>query len=356
MIRSRLACMAWILAAGVASGGRSESVVSRPYEGVTVVRETVVNARQAPVTLHVAQIDLTAPGISFSVTEHAGTRETRRQTTVDFVRQEGAVLGINTAFFNPVVPAERVAREPEVFLAGMVVSRGQLVSAFDPQPADELGTLQSYAIVPYAPALNIDVDNRVSVVHHDPAVADRTKTREKVALWNAVSGSAQIITDGRVTIPTYRDEAHPDGQLTPRPGNPPYDNRHSWYDVSNARTAIGYTRDGRTLVLLVAQRAGENGGLTVAEVARVLRDDYGCYQALNLDGGGSTAMALRDPATGEVRLLNVSSDAAAPGGRAQGANLAVFARVRGESGVWVLWALAAGALVVAMAGRDKAKR
>ena len=29
--------------------------------------------------------------------------------------------------------------------------------------------------------------------------------RERRTIWNAVAGSAQIVTSGRVTVPTYRD-------------------------------------------------------------------------------------------------------------------------------------------------------
>lgn len=63
--------------------------------------------------------------------------------------------------------------------------------------------------------------------------------------------------------------------------------------------------------------------MTVTEVANLLIQDYGVYNALNLDGGGSTSMAMQDPATGLGRFVNVSSDN--PNGRLEGSNLAVFA-------------------------------
>jgi exopolysaccharide biosynthesis protein len=52
-------------------------------------------------------------------------------------------------------------------------------------------------------------------------------------------------------------------------------------------------------------------------VADVLIQDYGVGQALNLDGGGSTTLAI------DGRIVNVSSDN--PGGRKVGSSLAVFA-------------------------------
>ena len=57
--------------------------------------------------------------------------------------------------------------------------------------------------------------------------------------------------------------------------------------------------------------------MQVGEVADVLIRDYGVYQALNLDGGGSTTLAI------DGKIVNVSSDN--PGGRIVGSSLAVFA-------------------------------
>jgi exopolysaccharide biosynthesis protein len=62
---------------------------------------------------------------------------------------------------------------------------------------------------------------------------------------------------------------------------------------------------------------GGSAGMSVGEVADVLIQDYGVYQALNLDGGGSTTLAI------DGAILNVSSDN--PSGRKVGSSLAVFA-------------------------------
>ena len=58
-------------------------------------------------------------------------------------------------------------------------------------------------------------------------------------------------------------------------------------------------------------------------VADLLIRDYDVYNALNLDGGGSTTLAMQDPRTHIGRIVNVSSDN--PNGRPVGSNLAVFA-------------------------------
>jgi hypothetical protein len=43
-------------------------------------------------------------------------------------------------------------------------------------------------------------------------------------------------------------------------------------------------------------------------VADLLKNDYGVWNALNLDGGGSTTMAIEDPVTHVRRLVNVPAD------------------------------------------------
>ncbi|MBR1776696.1 phosphodiester glycosidase family protein [bacterium] len=57
----------------------------------------------------------------------------------------------------------------------------------------------------------------------------------------------------------------------------------------NPRTAIGYTRDGNLIMLTADGREGASIGLTLNELA-VLMKELGCINAMNLDGGGSTVM------------------------------------------------------------------
>ena len=69
---------------------------------------------------------------------------------------------------------------------------------------------------------------------------------------------------------------------------------------------------------------GGSQGMTLGEIAALLVREYGVWDALNLDGGGSTTMAWQNPATGDAELVNTTSDNM-PGGRAVATSLAVFA-------------------------------
>ena len=61
------------------------------------------------------------------------------------------------------------------------------------------------------------------------------------------------------------------------------------------RTAAGISRDGATLYLVVADGRRERArGLTLAQLARFMVDELEVCAAMNLDGGGSSAMWIDD--------------------------------------------------------------
>jgi exopolysaccharide biosynthesis protein len=285
MVRSIVAVLVALCAWGA-------ETATHPYRGVTYIERTETAPRN--VAMHIVLVDLRAPGVRFKLTGPGGSRECLRQSTLDYLRQEGAQVAINAHFFLPFPSADE-----DAFLVGFAASEGRVYSGFE-TPA------QNYAIVADAPALNIDRENRAAIVHRDPATEDGMGVKEKVALWTAVSGSAQIVTDGVVTIPRYGV-----GLVEGGPGR--YSAEKSWYEQINARSAIGVTRDGNTVVLFTVDARGGSAGMKVSEVAEMLVRDYGVQQALNLDGGGSTTLAIGD------RVVNTSSDNS--GGR----KVAVFA-------------------------------
>jgi hypothetical protein len=68
------------------------------------------------------------------------------------------------------------------------------------------------------------------------------------------------------------------------------------------RTAVGFSRDSATLYLVAVDgRQPRSVGMTFAELAATMRE-LGAWNALNLDGGGSTALVVRG------RVTNVPSD------------------------------------------------
>jgi Phosphodiester glycosidase len=111
-----------------------------------------------------------------------------------------------------------------------------------------------------------------------------------------VSGGPRLVAGGRVRVRSSAEGFDP--LAAP------------WFHGSfvasrQPRTMAGVRRDGSLLLVTVdGRRPGWSAGVTLQEGARVMRA-LGALDALNLDGGGSTAMAVRG------RTANLPSD---PGG------------------------------------------
>ncbi|HZX26092.1 MAG TPA: phosphodiester glycosidase family protein [Telluria sp.] len=102
---------------------------------------------------------------------------------------------------------------------------------------------------------------------------------------------------------------------------------HEWINRRNPRTAIGIKQDGTVLLVTVDGHDHRRSvGLTIEELRKLMKA-LGARDALNLDGGGSTALVVNG------RLVNLPSDAT--GERAVGDALAVLTashpRVSGDA-------------------------
>jgi hypothetical protein len=71
-------------------------------------------------------------------------------------------------------------------------------------------------------------------------------------------------------------------------------------DDKHPRTAMGYTRDNKLIILVIEGRnPGKAEGATLTQEAQMLKD-LGCWEALNLDGGGSSCMLVNGKETIKV--------------------------------------------------------
>ncbi|MGD7731710.1 phosphodiester glycosidase family protein [Propionibacteriaceae bacterium G57] len=78
--------------------------------------------------------------------------------------------------------------------------------------------------------------------------------------------------------------------------------------VTAGRTAVGISQDGSKLFLVAIDgRRADADGQTIAELAQLMKD-IGAWNAINLDGGGSTTMVGRPAGTDQVQVLNTPSD------------------------------------------------
>ncbi len=100
----------------------------------------------------------------------------------------------------------------------------------------------------------------------------------------AVSGNAMMLKDGKATPPTVDNLRHP-------------------------RSAVGLSADARTLYLIAVDGRQEphSRGVTLEELANIFIQ-FGAHNAINLDGGGSTSLVLKDPGSGAFAIANQPSD------------------------------------------------
>ena len=74
------------------------------------------------------------------------------------------------------------------------------------------------------------------------------------------------------------------------------------------RSAVGVTKYGDYIFAVVDGRQAHSKGCTLTEWARILKDNFGAVEAINLDGGGSTELffkgsLINSPSDGHERLI-----------------------------------------------------
>lgn len=73
------------------------------------------------------------------------------------------------------------------------------------------------------------------------------------------------------------------------------------------RTALGISQDGNTLILMVVDGRGTSIGATHSEMAALMKE-YGAYDAMHLDGGGSSTMVAETITEDDLSVKNTVSD------------------------------------------------
>ena len=100
--------------------------------------------------------------------------------------------------------------------------------------------------------------------------------RRRWKVWTAIGGGPVLVHEGRVRV-TNDEERMFVGRAA--------------HDL-HPRTAMGYTADGRLLIMAVeGRRKGVAEGMSLPEMAEVFLS-LGAREALNLDGGGSSCLLV----------------------------------------------------------------
>lgn len=73
------------------------------------------------------------------------------------------------------------------------------------------------------------------------------------------------------------------------------------------RTALGITQDNSTLILMVVDGRGDSIGATNEEMVWLMRE-YGAYNAMHFDGGGSSTMVAKTTEQEQTKVKNTVSE------------------------------------------------
>ena len=102
----------------------------------------------------------------------------------------------------------------------------------------------------------------------------------KWKMKTAVGGGPVILQDGEVRVSNNEEMKFAGKAINDK----------------HPRTAMGYTKDGKLIILMVEGRNTVAHGATLGQEAQILKD-LGCWEALNLDGGGSSCMLVNGKET-----------------------------------------------------------
>jgi len=251
-----------------------------------------------PLKAWLARIDVNDPDVSIEVL--SSQDEDGRQSVAEFVEEEGVCLAVNGGYF--------LERDDVFEHIGLLIADGSFEQFATPGIyKDDLRYDVHRAAVGFmsddTPSFGwVSSSGDSAFVWAEPipnkpeapgVISDSTHGTHW-AVEDAVSGGPMLLQDGsnRLTI----DEEIFFGTTIP--------------DV-HPRTAAGVDEDGRLILLVVDGRQRVSKGVTLAQLAGILRG-FNVQDALNLDGGGSSTMVasgelLNRPAGGTFQREVVSA-------------------------------------------------
>ena len=239
------------------------SSLERPATPIIYWHETRTMPR--PLRVHGLRVDLQSPRLEPLALiapdpDGAGAAEARLEYPLALATQQAVIAAVNASRFWPV-PAPPQGESPH-WTNGL--------------PVDILGAAWNRERHVSPPQTNvwsfwIDAGGRGQIAREEVPGARM-----------AVGGHHLLLTNGGACV-------HEDGVLHPR-------------------TALGLQRDGCTLWLVVVdgRQPGFSEGMSCREMAEFMQR-LGCWDAMNLDGGGSSCLLLDADGTG-LRVMNQPSD------------------------------------------------
>jgi len=251
----------------VAASARADFPNEKPYPGITYHSET---RKDPAMKLFWVEIDLSDPHVTLRVSpggadpDGEGKFQTTLMPTSAIAQRERFDLAVNGDFFQ--------AQKQE---GGFAIPGGYRANqwALVEGPAVTDGKVWSKSLKPRS-ALVVRQGGKVAIEQVAVPEAD---------LQQVISGMPMLVVKGK-SLKNDNAARHP-------------------------RTAVGVDEKETKLVILVVdgRNPGVSEGMTLAELAQEFIR-LGCFTAMNLDGGGSTSMVMREPNAQSWKILNRPSD------------------------------------------------
>ncbi|MDA1320882.1 MAG: phosphodiester glycosidase family protein [Proteobacteria bacterium] len=231
---------------------------------------------EAAVRAHVLTIDLTRPDLRFGVTPgdtSLGMEYVARLTSA-YLEETGAKVAINASYFLPFKGGSEGGSDyyphvgQAVSVSGAALSNGRATSPVE------------------------------------------THLDERVDSIICFAGAHVVIEDGQVCPDGYADGVAAGPRLLEAGRRLDFRDAHA--GSRHPRTAIGVSADRKTAwIVVVDGRQTSRAGQTLPELADLFVG-LGAADAINLDGGGSSTLAV-DDGQGHARILNSPIHTKVPG-------------------------------------------
>lgn len=193
----------------------------------------------------------------------------------DITCNDATELVAFTAQYGPKTPSGS-GREVVVDAKGLVLAVSRTRGTTLPAGSTSLQGLGAMAEI----LAQVQVGDRLPVYARLVDTSGETVTTPRDT--TIVNGGPLLLKDGLEDITQQRD-----GMV--HPGDPSF--AYGWVIKRNPRTFAGIDAQGRTVLVTVDGRSMSDLGLSIPEEADVARS-LSPVDAMNLDGGGSTTMAL----------------------------------------------------------------
>jgi hypothetical protein len=260
----------------------------QPLPAGTHVYKTTSPIDGAPNIAYYFEADLTNRHLDFTAQETTGNRLTPGQ----FYQQENQPLVVvNGAFFSYVTNhSNNLVMRNGTMLAQNALQYDSVGKQWNYLTRGALGiTASRKADIGWVftdsterwPYVLLQGPSIAKGANPHPAISDLkwnnlTGSRKPYKKWKvatAMGGGPVLMQDGKIMTTTKEENLF-------------------IKDIKHPRTAVGYTKDGQLIILVIQGRfKGLAEGASIAQEAVIFKD-LGCYEALNLDGGGSSCLLV----------------------------------------------------------------